>query len=82
VTKIVNNLRQERLVELSVDRFAELLDAALESYEFALREELNGKRAAEFLKAHGVIPTCGCNACARGRKLNAQQEKAAQTQEL
>jgi len=46
----------------------------------ALREELDGKRAAEFLKAHGIIPTCGCNACARGRRLNAQQEKAAQSQ--
>jgi hypothetical protein len=82
VTKIVNKLRQERLLEISVDRFKELIDAALESYGYALREELNGKRAAEFLKAHGIIPTCGCNACARGRKLNAQQEKAAQTQEL
>jgi hypothetical protein len=35
VTKIVNKLRQERLVEVSVDRFKELMDAALESYEFA-----------------------------------------------
>jgi hypothetical protein len=80
VTKIVNSLRQERMVELSIDRFAELLDAAMESYKFALRQELNGKRAAEFLKAHGVIPTCGCNACARGKRLNAQQEKAAQSE--
>jgi hypothetical protein len=80
VTKIVNKLRQERLVELSRDRFKEFIDAALESYEYALREELNGKRAAEFLKAHGVIPTCGCNACARGRRLNAEQEKAAHSQ--
>jgi hypothetical protein len=55
---------------------------SLESYGYALREELNGKRAAEFLKAHGVIPTCGCNACARGKRLNAQQEKAAQSQTL
>jgi hypothetical protein len=78
VTKIVNKLRQERLIELSVDRFAELVDAAMESYKYALREELNGKRAAEFLKAHGIIPTCSCNACARGKRLNAQQEKAAQ----
>jgi len=46
----------------------------LESYEFALREELDGKRAAEFLKAHDIIPTCGCHACARGRRLNAKQE--------
>jgi hypothetical protein len=82
VTKIVNKLRQERLVEVSIDRFKELMDAALESYRYALREELNGKRAAEFLKAHGIIPTCGCNACARGRKLNAQQEKTAQCQTL
>jgi hypothetical protein len=82
VTKIVNKLRQERLVELSRDRFKEFIDAALESYEFALREELDGKRAAEFLKAHGIIPTCGCNACARGKRLNAQQEKAAQSQTL
>jgi hypothetical protein len=63
-------------------RFKEFIDAALESYEYALREELNGKRAAEFLKAHGIIPTCGCNACARGKRLNAQQEKAAQSQTL
>jgi len=76
----VNKLRQEGVVELSRDRFKEFIDAALESYEFALREELDGKRAAEFLKAHGIIPTCGCNACARGRKLNAQQEKTAQSQ--
>jgi len=82
VTKIVNKLRQERLVEVSVDRFKELMDAALESYEFALREELNGKRAAEFLKAHGIIPTRGCNACARGRRLNAQQENVAQSPDL
>ena len=82
VTKIVNKLRQERMVELSVDRFAELVDAALESYEYALREELNGTRAAEFLKALGIIPTCGCNACARGRKLNAEQAKATQSQTL
>ena len=74
--QIVNKLRQERLVEISIDRFKELLDAALESYKHALREELNGKRAAEFLKAHGIIPTCGCNACARGKRLNVQQEKA------
>jgi hypothetical protein len=56
VTKIVNKLRQERLVELSRGRFKEFIDAALESYKFALRKELNGKRAAEFLKAHGIIP--------------------------
>ena len=72
----MNKLQQERLVEISIDRFKELLDAALESYKHALREELNGKRAAEFLKAHGIIPTCGCNACARGKRLNVQQEKA------
>ena len=77
VTKIVNKLRQDRLVEISVDRFKELLDAAMQSYEYALREELNGKRAEEFLKAHGIIPTCGCNACAHGKRLNVQQEKTA-----
>jgi hypothetical protein len=77
VTKIVNKLQQERLVELSVERFRELLDAAMESYKYALREELDGKRAAEFLKANGIIPTCGCYACARGKKLNAEQEKTA-----
>lgn len=76
VTKIVNNLRQERMVQFSADRFARLLDAALESYGYALREELNGKRAAEFLKAMGIIPTCGCHACARGRKWNAIQARA------
>jgi len=31
-------------------------------------------------KAHGIIPTCGFNACARGKGLNAQQEKAAQSE--
>ena len=82
MTKIVNKLRQERLVELSRDRFKEFIDAALESYEFAFREELDGKRAAEFLKAHGIIPACGCHACPRGRRLNAKQEKAAQSQTL
>jgi hypothetical protein len=41
------------------------MDAALESYEYALREELTGKTAAEILKAMGVIPTFGCEACAR-----------------
>jgi hypothetical protein len=80
VTKIVNKLRQERLVELSRDRFKEFIDTALESYEFALREQLDGKRAAEFLKAHGIIPTCGCHACVHGCRLNAKQEKAAQSQ--
>ena len=80
VTKIVNKLRQERLLEMSIDRFKGFIDAALESYEFALREELNGKRAAEFLKAHGIIPTCGCNACARGKRWNAQQEKTARSE--
>jgi transposase len=48
VTKIVNRFQPERVVKLSVDQFKELIDAALESYQFVLREELDGKRAAEF----------------------------------
>ena|ERR1700730_3955092 len=55
VTKIVNNLGQEQLVEQAIEQSKEFFDAALESYHFALREETDGKRAAEFLKAKGII---------------------------
>ena len=67
VTKIVKNLGQERLVERAIEQSKDFFDAAIESYYFALREGTDGKRAAEFLKATGVIPTCGCVACARFR---------------
>lgn len=69
----MNSLGQEKLVAVSAEQFGELIDIAMESYRYALSEELDGKRASEFLKAMGVLPTCGCTACARTHKLNASQ---------
>ena len=50
VTKIVNKLRQERLLELSVDRFAELLDAA-NGRGAAMKKKEDVHRMAEANKA-------------------------------
>ena len=40
---------------MAIERTKKFVDKALDSYEFALDEELDGRRASEFLIAKGII---------------------------
>jgi hypothetical protein len=57
VTKIVDEILPEwdEWKSKAIERTKKFVDKALDSYEFALDEETDGRRASEFLIAKGII---------------------------
>ena len=57
VTKIVDEILPEwdEWKSKAIERTKRFVDKALDSYEFALDEEIDGRRASEFLIAKGII---------------------------